>query len=71
MLDINLSLSDAELVARSERGSSLITELASSTGGNGGSTISKLLGLKRQRPFDVGSATAEWIMAENKLLILV
>lgn len=70
MLDLNLSLSDAELVARSDRGSSVITDLTNSTD-NGASAINKLLGLKRQRPFDVESAAAEWIMSDNRLFISV
>ncbi|KAF9047012.1 pre-RNA processing PIH1/Nop17-domain-containing protein [Rhodocollybia butyracea] len=52
-LDLNLSLSDAELVARSGNGSSIITDLTDG------------------RPFNVENATAEWFMAENRLLVSV
>jgi len=46
-LDVDLSLSDAELSARPYRDIALT--------------------LKRQRPFDVDSANAEWRVAENRL----
>ncbi|KAF9074537.1 pre-RNA processing PIH1/Nop17-domain-containing protein [Rhodocollybia butyracea] len=68
-LDLNLSLSDAELVARSGNGSSIITDLTD--GGKDGNPTSKILTLKRQRPFNVENATAEWFMAENRLLVSV
>ncbi|KAF5357536.1 hypothetical protein D9757_013070 [Collybiopsis confluens] len=72
LLDLNLSLSDAELVARSGKGSTTtITDLGSSEGKSDNSTVDKLLALKRQRPFDVEGAIAQWIMADNKLLVSV
>ncbi|KIK54593.1 hypothetical protein GYMLUDRAFT_48498 [Collybiopsis luxurians FD-317 M1] len=71
VLDLNLSLSDAELVARSGKGSTIITDLGTAEGKSDDSAVDKLLALKRQRPFYVEGATAEWIMADNKLLITV
>ncbi|KAJ3813130.1 pre-RNA processing PIH1/Nop17-domain-containing protein [Lentinula aff. lateritia] len=63
VLDLNLSLSDAELVAYFRQ---------SSTGkSKEDSTINKLLSLKRQRPFNVEVATAKWFTADNRLLISV
>ncbi|KAJ3856065.1 pre-RNA processing PIH1/Nop17-domain-containing protein [Lentinula lateritia] len=59
VLDLNLSLSDAELVAYFRQKS------------KEDSTINKLLSLKRQRPFNVEVATAKWFIADNRLLISV
>ncbi|KAJ4481072.1 pre-RNA processing PIH1/Nop17-domain-containing protein [Lentinula aciculospora] len=71
VLDLNLSLSDAELVAYLGQGSIDITNLSNSSKGKGDSAVNKLLALKRQRPFNVDSATAEWFVVDNTLLISV
>ena len=67
-LDIDLKVSDAEIV----KSSGGVTS-ASITDGDGtqASTKSSLvLGLKRQRPFDVHGATAEWFMGKDRLLVI-
>ncbi|KAJ3783781.1 pre-RNA processing PIH1/Nop17-domain-containing protein [Lentinula aff. detonsa] len=70
ILDLNLSLSDAELFAHCGPGS---TNVMNSTdfpySKEDDSAINKLLALKRQRPFNVEGATAEWFMADDRLLI--
>ncbi|KAF8824435.1 hypothetical protein HHX47_DHR8000178 [Lentinula edodes] len=71
VLDLNLSLSDAELVAYFRQSSTGITNSANSSESKEDSTINKLLSLKRQRPFNVEAATAEWFIADNRLLISV
>ncbi|GAW01721.1 Protein interacting with Hsp90 1 [Lentinula edodes] len=71
VLDLNLSLSDAELVAYFRQSSTGITNSANSSENKEDSTINKLLSLKRQRPFNVEVATAEWFIADNRLLISV
>ncbi|KAJ3891897.1 pre-RNA processing PIH1/Nop17-domain-containing protein [Lentinula edodes] len=63
VLDLNLSLSDAD--------STGITNSVNSSESKEDSTINKLLSLKRQRPFNVEVATAEWFIADNRLLISV
>ncbi|KAJ4500648.1 pre-RNA processing PIH1/Nop17-domain-containing protein [Lentinula lateritia] len=71
VLDLNLSLSDAELVAYFNQSSTGITNPVNSSESKEDSTINKLLALKRQRPFNVEIATAEWFVADNRLLISV
>jgi len=60
ILDLNLDVSDAELAMRAG-------------GAMDASSLSEnnLLSLKRQRPFDVESASAEWRMGENQLVVTV
>ncbi|KAJ3875142.1 pre-RNA processing PIH1/Nop17-domain-containing protein [Lentinula edodes] len=71
VLDLNLSLSDAELVAYFRQSTTGITNSVNSSESKEDSTINKLLSLKRQRPFNVEVATAEWFIADNRLLISV
>ncbi|KAJ3993743.1 pre-RNA processing PIH1/Nop17-domain-containing protein [Lentinula boryana] len=70
ILDLNLSLSDAELFAHCGPGSTNVmnsTDFPDSKEDD--NTINKLLALKRQRPFNVEGATAEWFIADDRLLI--
>ncbi|KAJ3773294.1 pre-RNA processing PIH1/Nop17-domain-containing protein [Lentinula raphanica] len=71
ILDLNLSLSDAELFSHFGKGSTSFVHTAESDSRESDSPISKLLALKRQRPFDVESATAEWFIADSRLSITV
>ncbi|KAG6856545.1 hypothetical protein H0H87_003364 [Tephrocybe sp. NHM501043] len=64
ILDVDLSLSDAEIVATAASPTS-----ATLHEGNGGEPNNTLT-LKRQRPFDVDGATSEWRVVENVLVIL-
>lgn len=63
MLDVNLGLSDAEIVATaaSKTSASLHEETASEP--------NNTLTLKRQRDLDVDGATSEWRVSEGFLVI--
>ncbi|THU97876.1 hypothetical protein K435DRAFT_662077 [Dendrothele bispora CBS 962.96] len=60
-LDLDLNISDAELAMRKGGGMD-VSDLSENN---------TLLSLKRQRPFDVEGATAEWRMRENNLIVSV
>ncbi|KAG6853859.1 hypothetical protein C0991_000620 [Blastosporella zonata] len=64
VLDVNLGLSDAEIVAAAAAPTSASLHEAN------GSEPNNTLTLKRQRPFDVEGATSEWRVAESSLVIL-
>ncbi|KAH0579754.1 Protein interacting with Hsp90 1 [Termitomyces sp. J132] len=64
VFDINLGLSDAEIVATAASRTS-----ASLHDGNG-TEPNNTLTLKRQRPLDVDGATSEWRLADNMLVIV-
>ncbi|KAF9260415.1 hypothetical protein L218DRAFT_932502 [Marasmius fiardii PR-910] len=67
-LDVDLKISDAEIA--NSGGDVASTSIAGSHTAqtNGGS--STVLGLKRQRAFNVQAATAEWLMEKNRLLVI-
>ncbi|KAH8829567.1 pre-RNA processing PIH1/Nop17-domain-containing protein [Flagelloscypha sp. PMI_526] len=66
-LDINLNKSDAEIVTTSSSSSS--GYLTPSKGETEGDETQRLLQLKRQRPFNVEDAHAEWRIATSTLTV--
>jgi hypothetical protein len=78
-LDINLNLSDAEIVAMASAqhagtasATAAILHKATEAGrdqADGDNEAAKMLMLKRQRDFDVDGARAEWRVADSVLIV--
>jgi len=64
-LDVNLDLSDAEIVSLASSSTSLTLHGASEEAG----TESNILTLKRQRDFDVDNVNAKWKVADSILVV--
>jgi hypothetical protein len=65
-LDVNLDLSDAEIVSLASSSTSLTLHGASEEAGTESNNI---LTLKRQRDFDVDNVNAEWKVADSILVV--
>jgi len=63
VLDVNLNISDAEIVASASTKTSVILSNVEPSEPN------NILTLKRQRDFDVDGASSEWRVDENVLVI--
>jgi len=65
-LDVNLDLSDAEIVSRASSSTSVTLHSAPE---KAGTESSNTLTLKRQRDLDVDKVNAEWKVGENVLVV--
>ncbi|KAG6820528.1 hypothetical protein H0H93_015699 [Arthromyces matolae] len=63
ILDVNMNLSDAEIVATSA------SQMSEALSDMNEAESNQILTLKRQRPFHVSDATSEWRIAENTLTV--
>lgn len=66
VLDINLDLSDAEIISLTSSATSVSLH---GVPGEAGVEPNNVLTLKRQRDLDVGAASAKWKISENVLIV--